>query len=44
MKLIWKDKLFWREETHDNRLYMHPILAFGSIVIMIIIGVWLIWI
>jgi hypothetical protein len=39
MKLIWKKKLWWHEEQYDllsgrkiRKLYIHPILAFASII------------
>ena len=30
MKLIWKRKIMWRED--NGKLYIHPILAFASII------------
>jgi hypothetical protein len=37
MKLIWKNKLFWREETDNNKPYVHPIIALGTIATLIIV-------
>jgi len=38
MKLIWKKKLFWYEETDGNKLYIHPLLAFVSIAAAFMLG------
>ena len=38
MKLIWKKKWFWYEETDNNKLYIHPLLAFACIAAAFVLG------
>jgi len=40
--LKWKKKLYWRDEE-DGKLYIHPIAAIGSIAVMVVIMVVILW-
>ena len=39
MIFIWKKKLFWQEETDNNRLYIHPLLVFGILAAVLVIAI-----
>lgn len=39
--MIWKNKPFWREPTDNNKIYMHPILAIISIVVVLALDIFI---